>query len=199
MTPLRPSLLPALLVSACIAVQARAQELHFSVIQGDDVVGSIVALRQHPGENATYVVSSASAMVLLKRQEVQSTLATAYRDRRPFSCFTALRVNGTLRDSSLMRPSGRAFSCFVLPKHRFTLSAAAPWSTARMYFEEPVGQHEVFVESVLRNCPLVHLGNGEYRVVLPEGKSNIYRYRKGELTEVHVNRTFLKLVFRRIA
>jgi hypothetical protein len=66
-----------------------------------------------------------------------------------------------------------------------------------MYFEEPIGQQRIFVESVLRYCPLQHLGGGEYRLTLPDDKVNRYVYKDGRLEEIHVDRNFFDLVFKR--
>jgi hypothetical protein len=66
-----------------------------------------------------------------------------------------------------------------------------------MYFEEPVGQSTVFVESVMRDCPLTRTAEGVYVLSMPGKKFNIYRYKDGLLQAVEVDRMFVKLVFKR--
>lgn len=184
------TIFPALLLTG---PALQAQRIEFSVWQGDKQVGSIAALCQHPGPNATYVVSSRSELAMVKKT-VRTVLAAAYRGGRPISCFSSLRVNDNLRDSSWMQSGTDGY---VYPKERFAVQGIPAWCSARMYFEEPVGQREVFVESILRNRPLTYLGNGTYHLDLPERKANIYRYRDGLLQEVQIERPWINLVFRR--
>jgi hypothetical protein len=67
-----------------------------------------------------------------------------------------------------------------------------------MYFEEPIGVNEVFVESVLENCRLMPLGEHRYRLFMPDAKMNDYVYKNGVLQEIGVDRKYVDLVFRRI-
>lgn len=189
--------LAVVLFVAVSFTSARAQQLGFTIWKGENLVGGITAIRNHPGENATYAVSSYSELEIVMKQVVRSTMALEYRAGRPFAGFTSLHLNGGLRDSSYMRNMAGTLNCFVHPKEHFTLNAANAWSTARMYFEEPVGQTTVFVESVMRNCPLNRISAGVYALDMPGKKMNIYRYDGGTLQSVEVDRMFVKLVFRR--
>ncbi len=184
----------AVLLSCSMAM---AQELGFTIWKGDALVGGITALRKHPGDNAIYAVSSYSQFEVVAKQVVRSSMGVEYRMGRPYACFTSMHLNGSLRDSSNMRGSSAGLACFIHPKERFTLRTTIPWTTSRMYFEEPVGQTSIFVESVLRECAMRRVGNGRYRLELPGNKSNTYRYVQGVLQEVEVDRPLMRLVFRR--
>lgn len=187
----------AFLFCCTVGISAFAQQIGFTIWKGNDLVGGITAIRQHKGENATYAVSSYSEVDVVMKQVVRSTMAMEYHEGRPIGCFTSMRLNGSLRDSTFMRSTAAGLACFVHPKSRFILASAHPWSTSRMYFEEPLGQTEVFVESVLRECPLHRIGEGRYQLELPGRKSNTYRYVDGKLQEVEVDRPLIKLVFKR--
>lgn len=176
---------------------AMAQQEGFTIWKDGHRVGAITAIRHASGPDTTYAVSSISELALVTRHVVRSSLAMSYRDGMPWSCFTALRVNDALRDSSLMMRGSTGLECFVHPKERFIQASVHPWCTARLYFEEPVGQREVFVESLLQERPVEDMGEGLYRVDMAGGKANTYRYVGGVLQEVEVDRPLLKLVFRR--
>lgn len=196
--PILRRTLPAFLLAAVACTSALAQQVGFTIWKGGKVVGGITALRQHAGANATYAVSSYSEIDVVMKQTVRSVLAMEYRAGLPYGCYTSMHINGSLRDSSLMRPNGTRPDCYVHPDERFTAGAIDPWCTARLYFEEPVGRERIFVESVLRNCPLEKVGEGEYRLEMPGRKVNTYRYRNGKLQEVLVDRPLIKLVFKRV-
>ena len=80
----------------------------------------------------------------------------------------------------------------------FLCERATQWTTSRLYFEEPAGQSIVFVESVLKDCPLICSAPNTYTLTFPNGNVNRYVYKGGSLQEIHVERTFLDLVFRRV-
>ena len=175
----------------------QAQQLGFTIWKGENLVGAITAIRKHPGANVTYAVSSYSELDFVLKQQVRSTMALEYRAGKPYSGFTSLHLNGSLRDSSSMRTVAGSMDCYVYPKEQFTFNGANAWSTARMYFEEPVGQTSVFVESVMRNCPLIRTEDGVYELNMPGKKTNIYRYKNGVLQAVEVDRVLIKLLFKR--
>jgi hypothetical protein len=135
---------------------------------------------------------------MLWKQVIRSLNSAEYIGNTLLGCHTNLSVNGALRDSSHLRPMGDALHGFVHPDQRFLHNGAVAWTTARMYFEEPVGQLRIFVESLLAYCPLERTGPGTYRLTLSNNKVNHYSYRNGVLHEIRVDRSLIDLVFRRV-
>ncbi len=187
----------ALLLVLAASSPGNGQQVEFIVRKNGKIVGGITALRKPQEKRTVYAVSSYSELDLVKKQVVQSSLGIEYRNGRPYSCFTSFRLNGGLRDSSQMHKTEEGLACFVYPRERFLLNSTPAWTTARMYFEEPVDQTTIFVESVLRECALSRQAPGVYVLDLPGNKSNTYHYVKGALQEVEVVRPMLNLVFRR--
>ena len=178
--------------------RSAAQKSSFDVLKGDDVVGKILVSRLVSGDRTSYLMTSYSEFDVLWKQVIRSVAAAEYVDGSLLSCHTNMSVNGTLRDSSRMQPLDEDVHCFVHPNQRFMINEAVEWTTARMYFEEPVDQKTIFVESVLKHCPLEPIGPGRYRLTLPGDKVNNYAYKDGVLQEIHVDRSFFDLVFRRV-
>ena len=113
-------------------------------------------------------------------------------------CGAHMRVNKSMRDSSNMVRVGNQAQCYVHPDKRFVLAGDVAWTTARMYYEEPVGQSRIFVESEMAFCRFEAIGANIYRLHLPDGKLNEYTYQRGELREVKVIRTLFDLYFKRV-
>lgn len=192
-----PARFAAMLLIATSSVSAMAQQVGFTIWKGDEMVGAITALRRPLDQSTVYAVSSYSEMEIVTKQVVRSSMAVEYRAGRPVSCFSSFHLNEMLRDSTRMRTDGDSLACFRHPRKRFTLVSTPQWTTSRMYFEEPVGQTAVFVESELRPCELKKTDPGIYILELPGNRTNIYHYSGGKLQQVEVNRTLMKLVFRR--
>ena len=174
-----------------------AQRSNFDILKGGEVVGSIAASRMEAGDRATYVMTSYSIMDVVWKQVVSTAVTAEYLGGALRACRASIRVNGALRDSSHMIPDGDGHLCYVHPRRSFHRAQAPAWTTSRMYFEEPVDQEWIFVESVLGSCAISATSPGNYVLTFPNGAENRYRYEDGALQEIQVDRTFLDLVFRR--
>jgi hypothetical protein len=187
-----------LLITGILAgLTTQAQQTRFDIWKGDAVIGSVLARRTLAEDRTHYLMTSYSEFDLVWKQVVSSLVATEYRSGSMDRCISHMKVNGSVRDSSHYASAAEPNNCFVHPDERFSHTDPVEWTTARMYFEEPIGQQRIFVESVLRYCPLQHLGGGEYRLTLPDDKVNRYVYKNGRLEEIHVDRSFFDLVFKR--
>lgn len=187
----------ALLRVLVIASGAFAQRASFDILKGDDVIGRIAASRMESGDRTNYVMTSYSVMDLLWERRVRTEMTAEYEGDSLRACMSSVHVNGSVRDSSRMSPDTSGLLCYVHPSGSFRRVSTHRWTTARMYFEEPVGQTQVFVESVLKPCSIEPTEPGTYLLTFPDGNRNRYVYHGGELQEIHVDRTFLDLLFRR--
>lgn len=172
-----------------------AQRTNFDVYKGDVVIGRVVAMRSTYAERTIYVMTSHSEFNILWKHVVRSSAQSDYENGVLVSCHTSVRVNNAVRDSSSMkRSSGQ---CYVHPGVPTDCDQVNPWTTARMYYEEPVGLTSIFVESLLSDRPLKKTGPETYSLELGKNHTNHYRYVGGILQEVRVNRAYVDLIFKR--
>jgi hypothetical protein len=176
---------------------ASAQRSSFNIFKGNDRVGSIQVMRLAEADRATYLITSYAEIDMVLKQVVRTSQATEYVHGHVVACNTMLRLNKGLRDSSNMSSHDGVSRCYVHPGAPFQRTAISQWTTARMYFEEPVGQTSVFVESVLQDCPLRKTGPNTYTLTFPNRNETRYIYLKGVLQEIQVDRLLVDLVFRR--
>ncbi len=190
--------LSAFLFSCLMSSMTCGQVDIFQIFHGGKMMGTIDAMRVVQGDRVSYSMISHSTFNMVWDQEVHTVARTTYVGGHVTECLTTVHVNEGLRDSSVLRTvAGRGL--YVV--HPRTVYSAAlpenPWTTARMYYEEPVGQDSVFVESELIECAVVRVAEGEYILKLPNKERNHYIYRNGRLLEIRVDRGWLELVFRR--
>jgi hypothetical protein len=185
-----------LLLLAMTAVDCAGQVTRFQVLKSDELVGHVIAMRSPTATGTVYSMTSHCELDVIWTQVIRSSLRTEYTNGELTSCHTSLRVNDAVRDSSSMVKG--ADQCFVHPNSAFLCDRATQWTTSRLYFEEPAGQSLVFVESVLKDCPLVRTAPNTYTLTFPNGNMNRYVYQDGLLREIHVERALLDLVFRRV-
>jgi len=177
---------------------ASAQSLRFNIVKGGDVIGSIRAERDVKDDGTFYSMVSNSEFSIVWSNTVQSTTETEYRKGLMHRCGASMHVNKSIRDSSNMVRIGDQAHCYIHPNKRFIHSGDVAWTTARMYYEEPIGQSRIFVESEMVFCRFEAIGANIYRLHLSDGKLNEYTYLRGELREVKVIRTFFDLYFKRV-
>ena len=59
-----------------------------------------------------------------------------------------------------------------------------PFSVGRLYHHEPLGMKELFSERLGAFVPIKNLREGEYELIQPDGKRNVFVYRYGICTEM---------------
>jgi len=180
--------------SACAS-----QDGVFHILHNDKVLGTIDVLRLHEGDRVTYSMISHSTYTMVWKKEIHTVARTQYVGDAVTNCLTTVHVGGELRDSSAMRAIGGRGLYVVHPDKVYSADLPKnPWTTARMYYDEPVGQDSVFVESELSECSVERIAPGEYILKLPNKEKNHYVYRDGLLQEIRVDRGWFGLVFRRV-
>jgi hypothetical protein len=194
----RAVLLLILIAGLSISTRAQAQRSQFDILKGDRVVGRIMTLKQEEAGRTDYLMTSYSVFEVMMKQVVTTSMAAEYKEGLLRSCHSLVKVNGNMRDSSHLAPRAGKLMGYVHPGPAAQKEHPVKWTTARMYYEEPVGQASIFVESALAFCTLVRTGAGTYTLTLPNKSENHYVYRKGVLQEVRVDRVFFDLVFRRV-
>ena len=176
-----------------------AQTGSFAIWKGSDRVGSLTVDRTYEGDRTHYAMNSLSTVeVMLWTKIVRTALRAEYVGEQLEACGSSVHLNDVMQDSSSMRTNAGIAKGYVHPHRKMNGGNGNAWTTARMYYEEPVGQETIYVESVLGDRPLERMAPGVYRLLLPDGKVNRYVYRLGVLQEVQVDRTFFDLVFRRV-
>lgn len=183
----------------CAFAKASAQEIRFTVFKGGDPVGNIRAARSIAAKGTSYLITSSSELWMLWKQEVETIMSTEYAEGLLTSSRSTMRINGNMRDSSRMYSTAAGMWAYVHPDKVYPYHSSTQWTTSRMYFEEPVGQSTIMVESVLRDCPIRRTGPGTYELTLPNKDRNRYVYLGGKLMEVYADRLLINLVFRRAA
>jgi hypothetical protein len=186
------------LVCALTCSTVMGQPSTFAIWKGDDMVGKVFVDRRTSGDRTHYSMNSRSKVMVLWPQHIRTAMSTEYVGGRLAACHTAVCVNDEVRDSSSMRTQGTKVVGYLHPGRVVPAASANSWTTARMYYEEPVGQTTIYVESVLRDCALAKVGAGIYELTLPDGHVNRYVYRNDVLHEIQVDRLFFDLVFRRV-
>ena len=178
---------------------ALGQTLDFGIYFGDKEVGTIKAIKKKEGSITKFIVSSESAYKTIIYDYQRTTYLTAdFKDENLYYSRASVRERGELEDSVTTKKVGNVYQCFHYPNNeKFELDFPIKESSAMLYHKEPVGITKVFAEGYQTMAELKSLGNHQYKLFLPNGKTNLYTYKNGKLISVEVPRLWFTLMFKR--
>ena len=173
------------------------QTLTYGIYWGDDEIGSIVASVRPIKNEIQYEVNSNANFRVLWKYKRTTELDVVYSNNVLISSFNQIFLNNKLKESSQVKMENGFYQCFMHPSESFQQKPEIGYSTARLYFEEPIGISKVYSEAYLEFALLEDEGNHSYKLTLPGNKINHYLYENGKLMRIEVNRTWFNLVFKR--
>jgi hypothetical protein len=108
-------------------------------------------------------------------------------------------MNNEMVDSSTIEQDINDYHAYKFPDDRFVVkNVDLRFTTAKLYFQEPLGVKKVYSERFLKYCPIEAQGDSRYKLHLPDKKINYYTYKDDQLIAVMVERTWFNLEFRKV-
>jgi hypothetical protein len=112
--------------------------------------------------------------------------------------YCGVYMNNDLQDSTTLDKELNSYRVFKYPHDQYLLNnTELTFTTARLYFQEPVGIQNVYSERFLQQCRLEDQGDHTYKLHLPDNKANYYTYKDRQLVAVAIERTWFNLEFRK--
>jgi hypothetical protein len=173
-------------------------EHRFTVMHRGSEIGHIKAVETRIGNMVRLrVVSDVNYRTALYDYQRTTDVTAKFTDNLLFESLAVITESGDLESRSTTRKSGIAYQCFKLGESTFEVKETIPLSSICLYYREPVGHSKAWSETDLAFCALQPLPNNTYRLVLPDGKHNDYRYENGLLVEANITRTLFNITFLR--
>jgi len=168
-----------------MAEQLPAQVYHFEIRLGSRVVGMIDARSNTSGATRHMLIRSRVETRLLSKL---TDISCEYNNN-VLTLSRVVRSSGREGDGKevVTRREGARYLLNLEGEQSVLPATEIRHSVSDLYFAEPLEITRTYSETLGRFLSLKALGNGAYELQLPEGKKNIYRYRKGALVEVEVN------------
>lgn len=176
-----------------------AQNHRYSVHRGGNEIGEITASLNEQAETKTYeILSSVSFKVLWKRYHRRTSNLVVFQRGSLSTSNSGVYMNDELQDSTSLSKEPDYYRLFKYPDdHDLLNDTELDFSTAKLYFQEPVGIQRVYSERFLQYCELEAQEGHRYKLSLPDNKTNYYTYKDQQLVKVFVDRAWFNLEFRR--
>ena len=191
---LRPWLIILLLQTSGFT---RAQNLLYHIYWGGDQIGKMTVKREVSGKLEAFTFfAEVQFRVLFKKYHRQTTLKATYSGDTLIHCSNRVVQNGDLKDWRYVERDGNSYKGFVHPDDSLRFEIPITYSVSKLYFDPPkTDQISVFAEGHTEFCDFENLGNGDFKLDIPGGNNNIYKFKEERIQEVFVDRTWFNLRF----
>lgn len=129
--------------------------------------------------------TKASAHVMFKDRTSQSDIDMQYKGDLLHSCKLKREKDGVWQDIEIVYENGTHY--FIENGVKEKVSKPITFTTTQLFFEEPVGVAEIYVERLNIFAPIIKKDEGLYKTVI-EGGDNYYRYENGVMVEYRLKK-----------
>lgn len=176
---------------------SRAQTYRYTIHHGDDEIGEITASHTSSGPESHFKITSTAVFKVLWKYNRKTSMAVRYKNGVLEYSSSEVFMNDELEERCQIKKNREVYDCRKQPGDSFQIKSPIVFSSARLYFEEPIGVEAIFLESYLAFCPLEPMGNHKYKLTLPGEKVNYYTYENEILKEIFVERSWFDIIFRK--
>ena len=178
--------------------QQSSQNVTFKVFFGSTDIGNIKGNMTVLGDETTYkVISDVEYNSWLYDYQRTTKVEAVFSDDLLKTCKSRVTKYGELEEFNTTTREDSVYKCFSHPNDHSTIEDDIGMTSIVLYFKEPVGISRIFSESYQQFCDISKVEGHEYRLNLPDGKTNHYFYENGQLKEVKVYRSLFTVTIKR--
>ncbi len=170
------------------------QVLHYDIIKGSKVIGSLEAAQSYSGRSSTISIRSFVEYRLLISFSVDFQLNETFNQGILISGDANNTLNGVTQKESTIKRNGEGY-VLMIGGNPNEISESIDYSVAEVYFREPKNEMKAFSQHFGRFLPFEKVDANTYRLDSPDGE-NLYTYNNGVCVKVEIARDFGRLVFK---
>ncbi|MGB1247416.1 MAG: DUF6134 family protein [Chitinophagales bacterium] len=178
------TLLFILLATFSLSVFGQTDNYEIQVL--NKIVGNGTAVKSTNGDGSTsyQIKSSASAKIFFKQYTLVTDLKMSYKNGKMTSLTFDKTYNGE-QEFIEIKYEGSQYYFYDKNGNKKDVEKDIKFTSTEMFFKEPVGISEVYVERINAFAPIENLGDGKYKTKV-DGNVNFYTYENGELVEFKI-------------
>ncbi len=174
--------------AAVVMLNVSAQKLVYDVeLFGKKIGQTIVERIEKADGEIQYKLSNLSDVtIFFTRKTSEMKFDITYKNGQLFSSYAKNVKDGVTEIVTMLWQGSQYF--IHKGDEILKLNNPITYSGVMLYFNEPVGITKVFSERIGEYTVFTKTANGEYQCKTPNGVTNIYRYQKGKLMELEMNK-----------
>ncbi|MEZ4977813.1 MAG: DUF6134 family protein [Chitinophagales bacterium] len=164
-----------------------AQNTKYSIVLFGNTIGNGVAqvAKLADGQTSYKLKTEAKAKVFFKERTSMTDIDLRFKGNVLHSCVLKRENDGEYQDIKITLENGKYY--FTENGKRQAVSKAINFTTTQLFFKEPVGVKEVYVERLNIFAEIVEEEKGLYKTII-DGGDNYYRYENGVLVEFRLKK-----------
>jgi hypothetical protein len=166
--------------------------LNYDILVSDTKIGEMRAIKNERGAWATYSIHTNISFRVFESYDINYQLSSSYKNNVMMETVLKNIVNGATENNMHLKWDGTKYQGHN-NADKISVSEKIRYSTARMYFHEPLGIEKVFSEKFVVFQPLRINRKNEYILHLEDGNKSKYTYVNGICTEVHTSKNLVKI------
>lgn len=172
------------------------EKISFSIINRDSSIGFIDIEKTSFNHTTTYIVNSEVKAKVIFNFNAIGREKTIYKEDTLIYSSVYRKLNNKVKlNQSLSFKGGKYI--FDNSQKRETLDfEIINRNLVTLFFYEPIGIHEVFSDKYKQKVKITSMGNGMYKLILPNRDINIYSYKNGKCTLIEVEGSFFKVTLK---
>jgi hypothetical protein len=159
-------------------------------------VGSYNVDRTELNGTEHFHVETVTIAGLLRPDEHRFSMLSSYDDTKLVASDIKTWINQKLESSSVIHWDGKEYLYQADGELQKLGSNSVTFSSASMFFTEPVNESQLFYERYGKFLKLKHLGDHCYEVTLPNGAKERYTYFDGEVVQMELVQSFTKMTMK---
>lgn len=164
-----------------------AQNGKYSIVLFGSTIGNGVAQvsKLSDGQLSYKLKTEAKAKVFFKERTSMTDIDLRFKGNVLHSCTLKRENDGEFQDIQITLENGKYY--FTENGKKQSVAKPINFTTTQLFFKEPVGVKEVYVERLNIFAEIVEEEKGLYKTVI-EGGDNYYRYENGVLVEFRLKK-----------
>lgn len=187
-----PTILISLLILLLTPVLSSSQSsiLHYKIVQGGDNIGWLRLEKNITGNKTNLLLVSELKTRIILLIEVSTKETSIFENGQLLYSSQYRKTNGTVKVNKQTSRVGERYQVNNNGDRQFLPISAISTNLLSLYFQEPVGFNTVYCDKHERYIKIVRTDDGGYKIIFPDGNSNIFFYSHGICTRIRINNTF---------
>lgn len=190
-------LLPVCMLLSSWGPGATTEQFNYEVIVYNRTIGTFSATRTELNQRAEYVLETNISTRIIKKIEFDFAMMSSYENSNLVHADLKNYMNNELRKSSTVDFDGTKYLIKTDKKTMTHNETGVSYSSASLYFQEPIGRKFLFSENYGINLPIKEVSAHRYMIKLPNGDKNYYEYKNGEVVSVEFDKAIINVKMRR--
>lgn len=178
-----------------LVIVCEADNLTYTVMHDKKPVGQINISRIIQNDLTQIKFESNVVVNMLFTIKVYDKMDVTFKGNQLINSYLYRTLNGRVRVKNYAVWNGKSYTQTDKDDEKSTISHLIYFTTASLYYQEPLGHQHVYSEKFQKMIPIKQTGSKRYLLQLPNGNKVYYSYQNGVCSLVEAETDWANLQF----